>query len=249
MSTLRGGHDKLKEKEERREREREKEREQHTKEEEGHSASATASSHTPTLLSARRKEEGGTLHDLKALLVQLREIKQVSFSLPSLLHSCAFSHSLCVCVSCVVHVAEQAVEQEISGVEQQILDIISGQTPAESVTLSASTLALLAASKPPVDTADADRKAKELRKAEKERERREKEEREREKREKREKEKEEKKEERRSRRLSTDFQSANKLKRRTVNLNSEEFSKDFAKFTEAYARARLRSPQLELHNA
>jgi hypothetical protein len=74
---------------------------------------------------------------------------------------------------------------------------------------------------------------KERRRAEKERERREKEEREREKREKREREKEEKKEERRSRRLSMDAQSANVLKRRTVNLNSDEFSKDFAKFTEA----------------
>ncbi|NEJ83964.1 hypothetical protein GR268_46835, partial [Rhizobium leguminosarum] len=40
----------------------------------GHSSSPP---HTPTLLSARRKEEGGTLHDLKALLVQLREIKSV----------------------------------------------------------------------------------------------------------------------------------------------------------------------------
>jgi hypothetical protein len=76
MSTLRGGHDKQKEKEEKKEREREREKELHQqKEDEGGAHSSPP--HTPTLLSARRKEEGGTLHDLKALLVQLREIKSV----------------------------------------------------------------------------------------------------------------------------------------------------------------------------
>lgn len=64
MSTLRG-HDKDKHKE--KEKELDKEKDDHH----------TPQTEAPTLLSARRKEEGGTLHDLKAILVQLRGIKQV----------------------------------------------------------------------------------------------------------------------------------------------------------------------------
>lgn len=76
MSTLRG-HDKEKQKEKEREREREKEREK--KESQREEESSHSPPPTPTLLSAKRKEEAGNLHDLKAVLVQLRNIKQVSY--------------------------------------------------------------------------------------------------------------------------------------------------------------------------
>lgn len=125
-------------------------------------------------------------------------------------------------------------------VEQQILDIISGQTPAENVTLSPSTLALLAASKPqPPPETEAQRK--ERLKAEKEKEKREQDEREQKEKEKKERERREReekrrkeKEERRSRRLSMDPYSPSKLWRRTSNINPEE-AKELAKFSESYA--------------
>lgn len=140
------------------------------------------------------------------------------------------------------------METEIAAVEQQILDVIMGNTPAENVTLSQSTLALLAATKQPppqTETQQKERrktereKEKQEREAQEQKEREKKENEKREREEKRRRERNEKKQERRSRHLSMDALSVNRLWRRTPNLgvqgsmNPDE-AKDFAKFSEMY---------------